>query len=143
MKSTPDVLQRLIDSQQHIFNNFVDEEQCDNIKTNNMDGLLLQDEDGEILTLREYLMGLKQKTGLHKGSKLFMLISRGDVENVVIFHYFKAHKDEVLNVLRGLPKIMEVELNINATKFFTDEAMERAAGGTWDPISRVYRPLEK
>ena len=69
-----------------------------------MDEPLLQDEDGKILTLREYVMGLKQKTGLHKGSKLFMSISRGNIENVVIFHYFKAQKDEVLNMLRGLPK---------------------------------------
>ena len=67
IKSTPDVLQRLIDSQKHIFENFVDEELCEDIKTNNMDGPLLRNEDGSILTLREYHMGLKQKTGLHKG----------------------------------------------------------------------------
>ena len=57
----------------------------------------------------------------------------------MIFQYFKAQKDEVLNVLRGLPKMMEVEFNIDATKSFTYEAMERATDGTWDPVSRVYK----
>ena len=60
----PEVLQRLIDSQKHIFENFVKEEQWDDIKTNNMDKPLLWDEDGAILTLREYLMSLWQKTGI-------------------------------------------------------------------------------
>ena len=41
IKSTPEVLQRLINSQKHIFDNFVDEEQCDDIKTSNMDRPLL------------------------------------------------------------------------------------------------------
>ena len=68
-----------------------------------------------------------------------MWISRGDAENVVIFQYFKAQKDKVLNLLRGLPKMMAVELNIDTTKFFSYEAMERATGGTWDPVSRVYK----
>ena len=57
-----------------------------------------------------------------------MSISRGDSENVVIFQYFKAQNDEVLNVLRGLPKMMEVELKIDG-----------AAGGTWDPVLIVYK----
>ena len=66
IKLTPDVLQRLIDSQKNIFENFVKEEQCDDIKTNNMDGPLLRDKDGSMITLQEYLMGMKQKKGLHK-----------------------------------------------------------------------------
>ena len=64
IESMPKVLQRLIDSQKHIFENFVKEEQWDDIKTNNMDKPLLWDEDGAILTLREYLMSLWQKTGI-------------------------------------------------------------------------------
>ena len=55
------MFQRLIDSQKNIFENFVEEEQCDDIKINNMDGPLLRDKEEDILTLREYLMGLKQK----------------------------------------------------------------------------------
>ena len=39
-----------------------------------------------------------------------MAISRGDTEYMVIFQYFKAQKDKVLNVLCGLSKMMEVEL---------------------------------
>ena len=80
-------------------------------------------------------MGLRQKIGLHKGSKLFMSISRSNQENMVIFQYFKAQKDEVLNVLQGLPKMIEVELKMDVFKFFTYEAIERATGGVWEPVS--------
>ena len=127
IKSTPEVLQHLINLQKHIFEDFVEEEQCDDIKTSNMDSPLLQDETGDILTLREYLMSLRQKTCIHKGSKLFMAISRGNIENMVIFQYFKVQKDKVLNVLCGLPKMMEVELKSNVTTLFLYEATERAS----------------
>ena len=53
----------------------------------------------EIQTLRECLMGLSQKTGVHRGSKLFMSLSYQEKEDVVIFQYFTDQKDDVLNVL--------------------------------------------
>ena len=67
---------------------------------------------------------------------------QGDTDNVVIFQYFKAQKEEVFNVLRGLPKMMEVELAVDTDKFFTYEAVARAAGGIWDPIARTYKDEE-
>ena len=68
-----------------------------------------------------------------------MSISRSNQENIVISQYFKAQKDEVLNVLRGLPKTMEVELTMDVSAFFTYEAMERATGGVWDQVLRTYK----
>ena len=36
-------------------------------------------------------------------------------------------------------KMMEVELEMDVSIFFTYEAMERATGGVWDPVSRIYK----
>ena len=87
-------------------------------------------------------MDMKQKMGIHNGSKLFMSLSWGDREDVVFFQYFKAQKDEVLNVLQGLLEMMEVKLQIDPSKFFTYKAMERSSSGTWDPINRLYKYKE-
>ena len=71
-----------------------------------------------------------------------MYMLQEDMENVVIFQYFKAQKEEVLNVLRGLPKMMEVELAVDIDEFLTYETVARAASRIWDPIARTYKDEE-
>ena len=61
IKTTPDILQRLIKTQEAIYAGFIEEEECNRIKTDMLDVPFLQTLEGTQYSLRKFLMDMTQK----------------------------------------------------------------------------------
>ena len=77
--------------------------------------------------------------GEDKGSKLFFVISWGTDQNKVFFQFFKGQREVALNVICGLPKMMEAEYDLDPSNYFVYKVVEQARTGAWDPITKVYK----
>jgi hypothetical protein len=51
----------------------------------------------------------------------------------------KPFAEEGRHVINALPLIVQEELRVDPSQFFTDETVNTALEGTWDPDKRIFQ----
>ena len=134
-----DVLNRVIDTQCLMYSTYVEEELCTDIQMDCLQDNFIQDDQGNRMTFREYLMSLKQHNGKYQGNQLFISLSRESKPDEVVFQFLKAQRDEALNTIYRLPLHLLQDLSRDPSQFLHGDAIDRAGEGTWNPHDRIYK----
>jgi hypothetical protein len=96
-------------------------------------------------SFRKWLMSLtsivekQKKDGTKYHDKLFTSIHRSTNKQETRFYFYQSNKKEALNVISGLPLMVQVELGIDPGCLFRKADYVSILEGEWNPDKREYK----
>ena len=91
-------------------------------------------------TLRQFIATIQTlPDDQGKRRDLFQAVSRGERSNQVHFIMLKPFAEEGRHVLNALPLIVRDTLCLDPHQFFTEDTVNTALEGTWNPKTRVFQ----
>lgn len=96
-------------------------------------------------SFRHWLMSLMslnekpKKDGTTYKDRLFTSIHRSPNKQETRFYFYQSNKEEAINVISGLPLMVQAELGLDPGCFFRQADYIGVLDGEWDKATRVYK----